>query len=379
MSKPTFSAQDHEFMAQAVRLAELGLYTTDPNPRVGCVLVKDGRVVGEGWHQKAGEPHAERLALAQAAGQAKGATAYVTLEPCCHTGRTGPCSNALIEAGVQRVLAAMVDPNPKVAGQGLRQLQVAGIEVASGLLQTQAEALNPGFIKRMTTGLPLVRCKLAMSLDGRTAMASGESNWITGEDARRDVQLLRARSSAIVTGSGTVLADDPSLNVRLSVADLPGVASEHYLRQPLRIILDSELATPPSAKTLGLAGKVMIFLKKGSEDQQQALRSAGAELVQMQSDAFGLPLREVLLELGRRECNEVLVESGPRLAGSFLQAGLIDELVLYVAPHLMGDGARGLFHLPGLERMAQRVALDIRDIRQVGRDFRITATISQEA
>ncbi|RTZ73682.1 MAG: bifunctional diaminohydroxyphosphoribosylaminopyrimidine deaminase/5-amino-6-(5-phosphoribosylamino)uracil reductase RibD [Gammaproteobacteria bacterium] len=370
MSTQGFTRQDHESMARAIRLAWKGLYTTDPNPRVGCVLVRDGEIVGEGWHRKAGEPHAERIALAAAGEKARGATAYVTLEPCCHQGRTPPCTLGLIDAGVKRVIAAMEDPNPLVSGKGLQQLREAGIETASGLLRGEAQKLNPGFIKRMSKGLPWVRCKLAMSLDGRTAMASGESVWITGEDARRDVQRLRARSSVLVTGIGTVLADDPALNVRLSPEQLPGVESGEYLRQPVRVVLDSSLRTPETAKLFTLPGEVWLFHAHGSPEKAAKLEAKGARLLRLEQ---GLDLPLVMQELAHREINEVLIEAGPTLAGAALQSGVIDELVIYMAPHVMGHQARGLFHLPGLEKMAERVPLEITDIRAVGRDWRITA------
>ncbi len=366
----SFTAQDHEFMARAIRLARRGLYTTDPNPRVGCLLVRDGRIVGEGWHRRAGEPHAERIALEAAGEKAKGATAYVTLEPCSHHGRTPPCADALVAAGVARVVAAMEDPNPQVSGRGLARLREAGIEAEVGLLQAEAERLNPGFLKRMRKGLPWVRCKLAMSLDGRTAMASGESVWITGEEARRDVQRLRARSSAIVTGIGTVLADDPSLNVRLAPEELPGVESADCLRQPVRVVLDSSLRMPERARMLDLPGETWIFHARGSEEKAARLEARGARLVRFE-EGIDLPL--AMEALAAREINEVLVEAGPTLAGAALRAGVVDELVVYMAPHLMGHRARGLFHLPGLERMEQRIPLQIDDIRAVGRDWRITA------
>jgi diaminohydroxyphosphoribosylaminopyrimidine deaminase/5-amino-6-(5-phosphoribosylamino)uracil reductase len=365
-----FTAEDHRWMARAIRLAWKGRYTTDPNPRVGCVLVRDGQVVGEGWHRRAGEPHAERIALEMAGEQAGGATVYVTLEPCSHHGRTPPCADALVAAGVSRVVAAMEDPNPRVSGKGLKRLREAGIEAESGLLESEARKLNPGFLKRMRRGLPWVRCKLAMSLDGRTAMASGESVWITGEEARRDVQRLRARSSAIVTGIGTVLADDPSLNVRLPPEQLPGVESPRYLRQPVRVVLDSGLRIPEQAKLLGLSGETWIFHAHGDEEKAARRAARGACLFRLEQ---GIYLPVVMEELARREINEVLIEAGPTLAGGALRSGVIDELVFYMAPHLMGHGARGLFHLPGLEKMEQRLPLKIEDIRAVGRDWRITA------
>jgi diaminohydroxyphosphoribosylaminopyrimidine deaminase/5-amino-6-(5-phosphoribosylamino)uracil reductase len=372
MSTP-FSAADGEFMARALRLAERGLYTTDPNPRVGCVLVRDGQVVGEGWHRRAGEPHAERVALAAAGGAARAATAYVSLEPCSHHGRTPPCSEGLIEAGVTRVVAAMEDPNPQVAGEGLASLREAGVVTQVGLLETAAEDLNPGFLKRMRRGLPYVRCKLGMSLDGRTAMASGESQWITGEAARRDVQRLRARSSAILTGIGTVLADDPSMNVRLQAAELPGLESDDYLRQPMRVILDARLRMPPRARTLSLPGQVLVVCGEGASVETEAeLRNAGADILRLPQLGGRIDLHAVLRALAQRGVNELLIESGATLAGSALQAGLVDELVVYVAPNLMGDAARGLVRMPGLEHLSERVELQYRDVRQVGADLRLT-------
>lgn len=363
-------AVDHGYMARALQLAERGIYSTDPNPRVGCVLVKEGVVIGEGWHQRAGEPHAEIHALRMAGDRAAGATAYVTLEPCNHHGRTPPCSEALVDAKVARVVVAMEDPNPRVAGSGLQRLREAGIVVAPGVMAAEAQALNAGFCKRMHTGLPWVRVKLAMSLDGRTAMASGESEWITGQEARRDVQRWRARSSAIVTGIGTVLADDPSLNVRLEADELNGVTP---VRQPLRVVLDSGLRMPAKARMLALAGETLVLTGAVDPAAGQALRRAGAQVLKIPSAATGLHLDAVLRELADRECNEVLVETGPTLSGAFVAAGLVDELLIYMAPHLMGADARGLLQLPGLERMAQRVELEIQDIRAVGRDWRITA------
>ncbi len=364
--------QHQHWMNHALRLAARGLYTTDPNPRVGCVLVKDGAIVGEGWHQRAGEPHAEVLALRQAGGQADGATCYVTLEPCSHHGRTPPCAEALIKAGVGEVIAAMQDPNPEVSGRGTASLEETGIPVRTGVLEGQARALNPGFYQRMTTGRPLVRLKLAMSLDGRTAMASGESKWITGADARRDVQRLRARSSAIITGIGTVLADDPSMTVRREqIGDYP----EGDLRQPLRVVVDPHLSTPADARLLQQPGKVLVTTASDDLGQAAVLEQAGAEVVVLPGALDTVNLRALMEELATREVNEVLVETGAVLSGAMLRAGLIDELVVYMAPLLMGDSARGLFHLPGLDAMADRIELDIRDIRAVGKDWRITAGV----
>lgn len=359
------TADDHRYMARALQLAERGLYSTDPNPRVGCVLVRAGQVVGEGWHQRAGGPHAEVFALRAAGEQAQGATAYITLEPCCHQGRTPPCSNALIEAGVRRVVVATQDPNPRVAGGGMAQLRAAGIETHTGLMAAQAEQLNPGYLQRMRRGRPYVRAKLAMSLDGRTAMASGESKWITGPAARADVQHLRARSAAIMTGIGTVLADDPSLTVRLDSLD------NQPPRQPLRVVLDHQLRTPATAKLLQQPGKTLIFGVNDEEARRQALLAAGAELLLLEGQAMALT--DVLEVLALREINEVLLEAGPTLSGAMLKAGLIDELVIYLAPHLLGDAARALFHLPGLDNMAQRIELAIQEVRVVGQDWRITA------
>ncbi|MEZ5543184.1 MAG: bifunctional diaminohydroxyphosphoribosylaminopyrimidine deaminase/5-amino-6-(5-phosphoribosylamino)uracil reductase RibD [Pseudomonadota bacterium] len=363
------AASDHLYMARALQLARRGLFTTDPNPRVGCVLVRDDTVVGEGWHEVAGGPHAEINALAAAGTAAQGATAYVTLEPCCHHGRTPPCSEALIQAGVARVVAAMPDPNPQVAGKGLAALAAAGIEVHSGILETDAERLNCGFVKRMRTRLPWIRVKLAMSLDGRTALASGESRWITGEHARADVQRLRARSSALLTGIATVLADDPALNVRLD-------AETGAVRQPLRVVLDSRLRMPTTARMLGLPG--MTYVLTTESDMRRIERLTGdttsVVVLPMRRDKR-LNLDAVMHFLAEQGCNEVHVEAGPTLSGALLQAGLVDELVIYLAPHLLGDSARGLFTLPGLEHMDQRIGLAISDIRAVGTDWRLTATV----
>lgn len=355
-------------MARALRLAERGLLTTAPNPRVGCVLLNKGVVVGEGWHEVAGQPHAEINALQQAGSQAAGATAYVTLEPCCHQGRTPPCTDALMAAGVTRVVAAMEDPNPQMAGKGLAALRAAGIDATAGVLAAAAEQLNAGFVMRMRQGRPWLRCKLAMSLDGRTAMASGESQWITGAAARADVQQLRARSDAIMTGIGTVLADDPSLTVRLDGMD-------NRFRQPLRIILDSNLRTPPDAKMLELPGETLIISGAVDADGEARLMRTGIRIVTLPMQDGQLDLPAVLQYLGTLQINEVHLEAGATLCGALLQAGLIDELVIYMAPHLMGDAARGLFALPGLEQMAQRINLSISDVRAVGDDWRITARV----
>ncbi|MGW8247067.1 MAG: bifunctional diaminohydroxyphosphoribosylaminopyrimidine deaminase/5-amino-6-(5-phosphoribosylamino)uracil reductase RibD [Acidiferrobacterales bacterium] len=359
---------DFAYMARAIQLAKLGNFTAHPNPRVGCVIVKDQEIIAEGWHQKTGEPHAEAIALAAAGDQARGATVYVTLEPCSHTGRTPPCADALIGAGVSRVVVGMQDPNPSVAGSGVERLRNAGIEVSLGVLEEAARKLNPGFIRRMERGLPYVRVKLAVSLDGRTAMASGESKWITGEAARADVQKLRASSSAIVTGAGTILADDPLLTVR----------TEEVVKQPLRVIVDSYLSTPPDSKIFSTEGEVLVVTVSEDEEATGALVDAGAEVVQLSSAAHGVDLLELMQYLAERGCNEVMFEAGASLAGSAVASGIVNELVIYIAPRLMGADAKGMFALPGLKAMAERVELNFQDIRMVGNDLRITALVQNK-
>ena len=352
---------DADWMRRALALAEGGRHTAAPNPLVGCVLVRRGAVVGEGYHHRAGEGHAEVNALLEAGPRAGGATAYVTLEPCAHHGRTPPCAEALIGAGVGRVVAAMQDPNPQVAGRGLARLREAGIDVECGLLAGEAAALNPGFIKRMTTGRPYVRVKMAQSLDGRSALADGASRWITGPAARADVQQWRARSQAIVTGVGTVLADDPQLTVRLAQVD----------SQPLRVVLDSGLTMPPQARLLGEPGSTLVATRSVDAQRAAALAAAGAQLVTLPAGAGGVDLGALLDELGRRQCNEVLVEAGPRLAGAFLAAGLADELIVYIAPHLLGHDARPVFELPPVLRMHARLDLEPLDVLSFGPDLRL--------
>lgn len=363
----SFSADDYKFMSRALYLAKKGIYTTAPNPNVGCVLVKEGEIIGEGWHVKAGEAHAEIHALKQAGNKAEGATAYVTLEPCCHHGKTPPCTEALIKAKVTRVVAAMIDPHSKVAGQGLKQLESAGIFVESGLLEEQAKDLNLGFIKRMQKRLPYVRCKLAMSLDGRTAMASGESKWITSAAAREDVQHLRARSGAILTGVGTVLADDPSMTVRLDGFD----------SQPLRVVVDTNLSMPADAKMLREQGKTVLMTCSADESITQVLTDAGADIHMMPYCNTSVDLKSVLEQLSDMHINDVLLETGATLSGAMLQAGLIDEIIIYMAPVLMGNNAKGLFALPGLDSMQDKIELDIIEQRLVGQDLRITAKVRQ--
>ncbi len=360
-----FSIDDTRAMSRALVLAAQPLQSPHPNPRVGCVIVKDGEIVGEGCHERAGQAHAEVHALRQAGERARGATAYVTLEPCCHTGKTPPCTEALISAGLRRVVSAMTDPNPRVAGQGHERLRAAGIDCQSGLLQAQARALNRGFIRRMEQRRPWVCSKLAMSLDGRTAMASGESQWITSPASRDDVQRLRAGASAILTGGGTVRADDPLLTLRL-----PGTDPD---RQPLRVVADSRLRMSPAARMLAQPGTTLVCYHEDIADRARALTQAGARLCRLPAAGEGVDLRALLTELAENhQVNEVLVEAGAQLNGALQAAGLVDEFIIYMAPVLLGDAARGLLHLP-LTSMAQKVALQINDIRAVGPDWRIHA------
>jgi diaminohydroxyphosphoribosylaminopyrimidine deaminase/5-amino-6-(5-phosphoribosylamino)uracil reductase len=371
-------ATDHEHMSHALRLAAHGLYDTAPNPTVGCVLVKEGRVVGTGWTAPAGGPHAERVALATAGTAARGTTAYVTLEPCCHTGRTGPCTQALIEAGVARVVYAAHDPNPRVDGGGAKELAAAGIAVEGGVMERAAEPLNRGFFTRMRRGLPYVRSKLAASLDGRTALANGASQWITSKEARSDVHRWRARSSAVLTGSGTIVDDDPSLDARREEA---GIAASLGIKQPLRVIVDARLKTPLEAKTLSLPGEVLLLTTRALDDPAaRALQAAGARVERVAGDTEHCDLRAVIEHLAKvHEINDVWVEAGAGLNGALLQAGLIDELIIYVAPRLLGDSARGMFGVPALESLAAGWNLVFEDFRKVGRDLRITARVSRVA
>lgn len=359
-----FTAADHAYMAQALRLAERGLFTTTPNPRVGCVLVKDGLVVGAGWHEKAGEPHAEPLALRQAGEAARGATAYVTLEPCSHHGRTPPCADALIAAGVSRVVAAMTDPNPLVAGQGLEKLKAAGIEVASGLLESEARELNIGFVSRMTRGRPWLRLKAAASLDGKTALNNGQSQWITGPEARQDGHRWRARACAILTGIGTVRDDDPQLNVR--DVDTP--------RQPLKVLVDSRLEVSPKARLFDGA-PVLVACAVEDAARVADLQARGAEVLVLPNAQGKVDLAALLQALGQRGINEVHAEAGFKLNGSLLAEGLVDELLLYLAPCLIGDSAQGMFNLPELAGLADKRTLQWRDVRQVGQDLRLIARL----
>jgi diaminohydroxyphosphoribosylaminopyrimidine deaminase/5-amino-6-(5-phosphoribosylamino)uracil reductase len=344
---------------------------------VGCVLVRDGRVVGTGWTAPAGGPHAERVALAEAGAAARGATAYVTLEPCCHTGRTGPCTTALIEAGIARVVYAGHDPNPRVNGSGAAELTAAGVAVEGGVMERAAEPLNRGFFARMRRGLPYVRSKLAVSLDGRTALANGASKWITSASARADVHRWRARSSAVLTGSGTIVDDDPSLDARREEA---GIAASIGIKQPLRAIIDARLKTPPSARTLSLPGDVLILTTRALDDPAaEALRGAGARVEAVAGNAEHCDLEAVLERLAALEINDVWVEAGAGLNGALLQAGLIDELIIYMAPRLLGDSARGMFSVPPLQSLAAACELELDDFRKVGADLRITARVVRVA
>lgn len=363
----TFTAVDARFMARALQLARRGLYTTDPNPRVGCVIVNKGAIVGEGWHERAGEAHAEVIALRQAGERARGADVYLTLEPCCHHGRTPPCTDALVAAPVRRVVAAMEDPNPRVHGNGFKALAAAGIATASGLMATEAAALNVGFVSRMQRARPHVRVKIAASIDGRTALRSGESRWITGEAARADVQRWRARSSAMLTGAGTLLADDPSLTVR--AFDIG--------RQPLRVVVDSLLRMPVTARMLGLPGRTLIATATRVAEREAALARAGAEIVYLPDADRKVDLAALMQELARREINEVTAEAGGALAGALIEARLVDEVVLYFAPHLMGDNERGMFRLTPLARLEDRIELEITDVRAVGKDWRVIAKVKE--
>ncbi len=357
-----FSAADHAFMAQALRLAERGLFSTTPNPRVGCVLVKDGVVVGEGWHERAGEAHAEVHALAVAGAAARGATAYVTLEPCSHYGRTPPCADALIAAGVTRVVAAMTDPNPEVAGRGLEKLRAAGIETACGLMEAQARELNIGFVSRMQRGRPWLRLKAAASLDGKTALNNGQSQWITGPEARQDGHRWRARACAILTGIGTIKSDDPQLNVR----------HVDTSRQPLKVVVDSHMQLPLTAHVLEGA-PVLLAVAQEETSKVAELRALGVEILCLSNSEGKVDLGLLMQELARRGINEVHVEGGAGLNGALLQAGLVDEVLLYLAPCLLGDQARGLFVLPELANLDEKRALKVTDLRQIGGDLRVLA------
>jgi diaminohydroxyphosphoribosylaminopyrimidine deaminase / 5-amino-6-(5-phosphoribosylamino)uracil reductase len=358
-----WTAFERQAMARALELAARGQYSADPNPRVGCVLAQGERIVGEGWHERAGEPHAEPRALLAAGGAARGATAFVTLEPCAHFGRTPPCSQALIDAGVSRVVYALQDPNPRVAGAGALQLRAAGIAVKSGLLAIEAEQMNRGYLCRMRKGRPYVRVKLAASLDGHTALASGESRWITSKAARQDVQHYRALSSVVLTGVGTILADDPALNVRL----------EASTRQPLRVVLDSSLRTPSDSRVLHREGAVLLYGATDHVERRHSLERQNASIEMRAGKSGRVDLDAVLHDLAARQANEVWVEAGATLAGAFIREQLFDELVIYLAPTLLGHGARPLLELPALQRLEDRPRLRFTSFVSIGDDLRITA------
>jgi len=353
---------DLEFMARALQLAERGRFTTDPNPRVGCVLVKNGRIIGEGFHEMAGQAHAEINTLKNATEDATGATAYVTLEPCSHHGKTPPCCDALISAGIKRLVVAMRDPNPLVSGRGLERCKAVGIEIVCDVLRADAEKLNRGFISRMTKNRPFVISKIAMSLDGKTALANGESQWITSPEARADVHRFRAESSAILTGIGTVLADNPSLNARV---DFPIV-------QPIRVVLDSKLQMPPDSQMAKLDGRTLILTCSADEQKHAILKKSGFETHVLPKSNGRLDLPAVMEFLATQEINNVFVEAGATLNGAFLEVGLVDEWLIYMASCVLGDKGRGAFALPELQSMTDKKMLQWRDVRHVGADFRLT-------
>ena len=355
-----FSSDDHAYMSQALQLAEKGLYSTSPNPRVGCVIVRDSKIVGSGWHVKTGQPHAEINALNIAGGAAQGATAYVTLEPCSHYGRTHPCAEALIRAKVAKVIIAMQDPNPLVAGKGTSLLKQSGINVQIGLMGEWAKDLNVGFVSRMTNNRPWVRMKIAASLDGKTALNNGVSQWITGEAARHDGHRFRARSCAVLTGIGTVLEDDPQLSVRF--IETP--------RQPLRIIIDSRLKIPTTARVLRGGGE-LIFTTTDNKERISALKEVGAHPIILPNEKGKIDLAGLMQILADFEINELLVEAGNRLSGAFIREGLVDELIIYLAPHLIGNRAMGMLQLPELTDLSEKYNLKIKDLRMVGKDIRI--------
>jgi len=364
---------DHAFMARALKLAEKGICSTHPNPRVGCVITNNGVIVGEGYHRVAGLPHAEVDALKEAGKYAEGATLYVNLEPCCHQGRTPPCTDAIIKAGIRRVVIAMEDPNPKVNRAGISALRKAGIEVESGVNNDSANWLNRGFVKRIKTGMPWVTLKIASSIDGKTAMCNGESQWITSEEAREDAHRLRASSSAILTGIGTVLRDDPRMTARLGGAG--DTSAELMERQPLRVIVDSRLSTPVSARILSQPGDVLIVTSPSELSDAALYSQSNVEVSSCEMAGRAINLQALMEMLGEKEVNNLMLEAGAKLSGSMLKANLVDEIVLYIAPDLLGSDARGMFLVPGLDSMADKIKMEFRDIRRVGRDVRVTLQI----
>lgn len=356
---------DQAAMAHALRLAERGLETTTPNPRVGCVIVRDGVICAEGWHERAGEPHAEVVALTRAGAAARGATLAVNLEPCAHHGRTPPCVDAIIGAGIKRVVAAMQDPNPLVAGKGLHALRAAGIDVLTGVLENEARELNIGFISRFERLRPWTRLKVAASVDGKTALNNGQSQWITSEAARRDAHRWRARSCAVMTGVGTLIEDDP----RLTVRHVPAA------RQPVKVLVDSRLQAPPRAKIFQ-EGSALVFCAHENQEKIGALRERGAQVIVLPDSGGKVDLPAMMRELARREINEVLVETGTKLNGSLLRAGVVDELIFYLAPTVLGHEARGMFALPEMTALSERLELTFADVRQIGPDLRIVARVT---
>jgi diaminohydroxyphosphoribosylaminopyrimidine deaminase/5-amino-6-(5-phosphoribosylamino)uracil reductase len=359
------SSLDTDMMARALQLAKRGLYSTDPNPRVGCVIVRDEEIVGEGFTNPVGGPHAEVNALEMAGEAARGSTAYVTLEPCSHFGKTPPCTTGLINAGVKRVVYAIEDPNPRVNGGGAQALQAAGIKVNGGILAAQAQEMNIGFFRRMQTGMPWVTVKMGASIDGKVALANGVSQWITSDAARLDVQRQRARSSAVLTGSGTVMADDPRLTVRADDIDMQG-------RRVLRVVCDSKLQTSPSAKLFTESGPILFFAVEDLNDRRHALEAAGAQISRVAADGVGrVELQSALRNLAERECNEVLVEAGPTLSGRFIELGLADEVLIYFAPVVLGSDGRSMFATPRVEAMAERWNFRVHEMTRVGPDIRV--------
>jgi diaminohydroxyphosphoribosylaminopyrimidine deaminase/5-amino-6-(5-phosphoribosylamino)uracil reductase len=361
----TFSTTDRDMMARALAFAERGFATATPNPRVGCVIVRDGAIIGEGWHHRAGEPHAEALALAAAFGAARGTTAYITLEPCTHFGRTPPCVDALIAAGIKRVVVAMEDPNPKVAGRGLDRLRAAGVNVDCGLLADEARELNIGFISRMTRSRPWLRLKIAATLDGKTALKNGVSQWITGAEARADGHRWRARACAILTGIGTVKADDPQLTVRDHPCE----------RQPMRILLDPQLEASPTARILQGAPALIVTAVADNDARVRQLAESGHSVLTLPSPDGRVDLPALMLELAKREFNEIHVEAGATLNGALLAAGCVDELLLYLAPMIAGDAARGMFDLPALTALDEAARFEVRECVRVGGDLRVVARV----
>lgn len=375
----TFSLQDHQFMQRAIHLAKRGHYTTSPNPRVGCVIVLNGEVIGEGFHQKAGQGHAEVHALKQAGTKAKGATAYVTLEPCSHFGLTPPCAEALIKAQVGHVIAAMVDPDPRVSGRGLERLKSAGITTKFGLLEQDARALNLGFITLMTTKLPYVRCKLAASLDGKTAMASGESQWITSPEAREDVQRLRAQSCGIICGADSVICDDAQMTVRWnSLGELKDSYAEADVRQPVRIIIDGKNRLTPDLAMFKTSGKILL-IRSSIENSQTWPHFVEQVAISQAKDSEYIDLKQLLSYLAQQGLNDVLIESGAKLAGAFMSKDLVNELILYQAPKLIGSDGKSLVNMPALLQLSDAKNLNINDVSLVGKDIRITAQFTDKS